>query len=251
MTSSGSEPTVRRLDFLPWEYHRSADEVERSRQAERHRELAATGKIELADDVYMAETAAVFCDELTMGERSYIGAHAYVTGSIELGSDTTINPFAVVRGRITLGAGVRIGAHASLIAFNHGTAPDRPIFQQPHTALGITVGDDVWIGSNVVVVDGITIGAHSIVGAGAVVTKNVDEYSVVVGNPARKLRDRRTGKAPEKELEEEPESLRPRRADRCGRYWLGVLTVRSLWIGRGSKASWFGRGVTPSRFPTC
>ena len=200
MTSPGSEPTVRRLDFLPWEYQRSAGEAERSQQAERQRELAATGKTELGQDVYVAETAAVFCDELRMGERSYIGAHAYVTGSIEMGSDTTINPFAVVRGRITLGDGVRIGAHASLIAFNHGTGPDRPIFQQPHTALGITVGDDVWIGSNVVVVDGITIGAHSIVGAGAVVTKNVDEYSVVVGNPARKLRDRRTGKAPEKDL---------------------------------------------------
>jgi acetyltransferase-like isoleucine patch superfamily enzyme len=192
MTPSGSEPAVSRLDYLPWEYAKS--DVDRSRQRERQEELP--GKVELAADVYVAESAAVFCDELRMGERSYIAANAYVTGSIELGSDTTINPFATVRGRITLGDGVRIGAHSSLLAFNHGTADvDQPIFRQPHTSLGITVGDDVWIGSNVVILDGITVGAHSIIGAGAVVTKDVDAYAIVAGNPARKLRDRRTASA--------------------------------------------------------
>ena len=181
-----------RLDFLPWEYVRQASDEERARQAERHRGLAEAGVVELAADAFVAGSAAVFCDRLTMGERSYIGAHAYVTGEIAIGADSTINPYAVVRGRISLGDGVRIGAHASLIAFNHGTGPDQPIFRQPHTALGITVGDDVWIGSNVVVLDGITIGSHSIVGAGAVVTKDVEEWAVVVGNPARQIRDRRT-----------------------------------------------------------
>lgn len=185
-----------RLDFLPWEYAGTASDGDRTRQAERHRALAATGAAELAADAFVAGSAAVFCDRLRMGERSYIGAHAYVTGEISLGADTTINPFAVVRGRVTLGDGVRIGAHTSLMAFNHGTAPGQPIFRQSHTALGITVGDDVWIGSNVVVLDGITIGSHSIIGAGAVVTKDVDEWAVVVGNPARQIRDRRTPSTP-------------------------------------------------------
>ncbi|TDU91112.1 acetyltransferase-like isoleucine patch superfamily enzyme [Kribbella voronezhensis] len=179
-----------RLDFLPWEYSGTASDDDRARQAERQRAL--TGSVELAADAFVAGSAAVFCDRLRMGERSYIGAHAYVTGEIELGADTTINPFAVVRGRITFGDGVRIGANASLIAFNHGTAPDRPIFQQSHTALGITVGDDVWIGSNAIVLDGVTIGSHAVIGAGAVVTKDVTPWAVVVGNPAHQIRDRRT-----------------------------------------------------------
>ena len=183
---------ARRLDYLPWEYRATASAEERAEQAERRRRLAELGKTDLADDVFVASTAAVFCDELRMGERSYIAAHAYVTGEIRIGADSTINPFAVVRGRITIGDGVRIGAHASLIAFNHGTAAtDQPIFRQPHTSLGITVGDDVWVGSNAIVLDGITIGPHSVIGAGAVVTKNVAPWSVVAGNPARKLRDRR------------------------------------------------------------
>jgi acetyltransferase-like isoleucine patch superfamily enzyme len=198
MTTPGSSPTVHRLDFLPWEYAGSASPADRERQAERQRGL--TGSVELAADAYVAESAAVFCDVLRMGERSYIAAHAYVTGEVTLGADSTINPFTVVRGRITLGDGVRIGAHASLLAFNHGTGPDQPIFRQPHTSLGITVGDDVWIGSNVLVLDGVSIGSHSIIGAGAVVTKNVEEWSVVAGNPARKLRDRRQSRKPAVDL---------------------------------------------------
>ncbi|MFG1620817.1 acyltransferase [Kribbella sp. NPDC049227] len=180
-----------RLDFLPWEYHRIATDEERERQAERQRRLG--GSLTLAGTAYVAESAAVYCDELEMGERSYIAAHAYVTGHIALGSDSTINPFSAVRGRITIGDGVRIGAHTSLLAFNHGTASGQPIFRQPHTALGITVGDDVWIGSNVTILDGVTVGPHSIIGAGAVVTKDVPASTVVAGNPARVLRSREPG----------------------------------------------------------
>ena len=177
-----------RLDFLPWEYKRVASGEERERQLERQQRLGGT--LSLADDVYVAESAAVYCEELRMGERSYIAAHAYVTGHITLGSDTTINPFSAVRGRVTIGDGVRIGAHTSLLAFNHGTAPGEPIFRQRHTALGITVGDDVWIGSNVTVLDGVTIGPHTIIGAGAVVTKDVPANTIAAGNPARVLRSR-------------------------------------------------------------
>jgi acetyltransferase-like isoleucine patch superfamily enzyme len=177
-----------RLDFLPWEYARKATATERGRQAERQANLG--GSVELAADVYVAESAAVYCDELRMGERSYIAAHAYVTGRIVLGSDSTINPFTTVRGVVTIGDGVRIGAHTSLLAFNHGTAPGEPIFKQPHTALGITIGDDVWIGSNVTILDGVTVGPHTIIGAGAVVTKDIPANTVAAGNPARILRSR-------------------------------------------------------------
>jgi len=187
-----------RLDFLPWEYKRVASDEERERQLERQQRLGGT--LSLADDVYVAESAAVYCEELRMGERSYIAAHAYVTGHITVGSDTTINPFSAVRGRVTVGDGVRIGAHTSLLAFNHGTAPGEPIFRQRHTSLGITIGDDVWIGSNVTVLDGVTIGPHSIIGAGAVVTKDVPANTIAAGNPARVLRSRTESAKPSGDL---------------------------------------------------
>ncbi|MGZ0151159.1 acyltransferase [Kribbella sp. WER1] len=183
---SPNEPL--RLDFLPWEYKRTASAADRERQSDRQSRLG--GSVTLAADVYVAETAAVYCDELRMGERSYIAAHAYVTGRIALGSDSTINPFAAVRGEVTIGDGVRIGAHTSILAFNHGTAPGMPVFQQPITERGITIGDDVWIGSNVTILDGVTVGPHTIIGAGAVVTKDIPAHSVAAGNPARVLRSR-------------------------------------------------------------
>jgi UDP-3-O-[3-hydroxymyristoyl] glucosamine N-acyltransferase len=141
MTGHQSGAAARRLDYLPWEYARQGSEEDHRKQAERHRELAAAGKTDLATDAFIASSAAVFCDALRMGERSYLGAHTYVTGEISLGSDSTINPFAVVRGKIGIGDGVRIGAHTSLLAFNHGTsATDQPMFRQPHTARGLSVG---------------------------------------------------------------------------------------------------------------
>jgi len=182
-----------RFAFLPWEFRRSATDEQRAEQKERQNQLAADGSATFGDEVYVAGSAGVFCSRLVLGDRVYIGGNAYVTGELEAGADSTINPFAVVRGRVTLGAAVRVGAYSALLAFNHGFAPDRPVFTQPHTSKGIVVGDDVWIGSNVTVLDGVGIGAHAIIGAGAVVMKDIPEWGVAVGNPARVVRDRRDG----------------------------------------------------------
>jgi acetyltransferase-like isoleucine patch superfamily enzyme len=80
----------------------------------------------------------------------------------------------------------------AVYGFNHGfSRVDRPIYTQVSTVTGIKIGDDVWIGTNAVVLDGCQIGSHSVVAAGAVVTKSFPEYSIVAGNPARRVRDRR------------------------------------------------------------
>lgn len=182
-----------RFGFLPWEFRHHATDAQKADQKELQNQLATSGEASFGDEVYVADSAGVYCSRLVLGDRVYIGGHAYVTGDLEAGADSTINPFAVVRGRITLGAAVRIGAYSSLLAFNHGFAPDQPVFRQTHTSKGIVVGDDVWIGSNVTVLDGVTIGAHAVVGAGAVVTKDIPDWGVAVGNPARVVRDRRDG----------------------------------------------------------
>lgn len=185
------EQSDQRFGFLPWEFRHRASAEQKAEQKERQNQLAGSGEVSFGDEVYVAGSAGVYCSRLVLSDRVYIGGHAYVTGDLEAGADSTINPFAVVRGRISLGAAVRIGAYSSLLAFNHGFAPDQPVFRQPHTSKGIVVGDDVWIGSNVVVLDGVTIGAHAVVGAGAVVTKDIPDWGVAVGNPARVVRDRR------------------------------------------------------------
>ncbi len=183
---------VRHFDHCPWLFAEGATEEQRA--AQRDRQRRAGGESEIGERCYVAESAAVFPDRLRLGDDSYIAAHAYVTGELTTGTDCTLNPFVTVRGAVTLGSGVRIGAHTSLLGFNHSMAPDRPVFQQPHTSLGITIGDDVWIGSHVVVVDGVTVGDHCVIGAGAVVTKDLPAWTVAAGNPARPLRDRRDTK---------------------------------------------------------
>lgn len=163
-------------------------------QAVRRRELTAAGA-QIGDGVFVAPNAAVFCDRLTIGDRSYVAALAYVTGDLTIGADCSINPYAVVRGEIRMGDGVRIGAHTSILGFNHSISTDRPIHQQDTWSKGITLGDDVWIGSNATILDGVTVGDHVIVGAGAVVTKDVPAWAVVAGNPARVIRDRRADRS--------------------------------------------------------
>lgn len=179
---------VRRVDFLPWEY--DPESAEGAAQALRRRELIAAGAV-LGGRVFVAPNAAVYCERLSIGDRSYIAGLAYVTGDITIGADCSLNPFVVVRGEVRMGDGVRIGAHASILGFNHRMEPDRPVFTQGVFSKGITLGDDVWVGSNVTILDGVTIGDHVVIGAGSVVTKNIPDYAVVAGNPARVLRDRR------------------------------------------------------------
>lgn len=183
---------VRRIDFLPWEYDPTSPEG--PAQAARHAELAAAGA-RIGDGVFIAPSAAVFCDRLSIGDRSYVAALAYVTGDLTIGADCSINPYAVVRGEIRMGDGVRIGAHASVLGFNHSMSTEAPIHRQDTWSKGITLGDDVWIGSNATILDGVTVGDHVVVGASAVVTKDVPDWAVVAGNPARVVRDRRAAPA--------------------------------------------------------
>jgi acetyltransferase-like isoleucine patch superfamily enzyme len=100
------------------------------------------------------------------------------------------------QGGVHIGDGVYTGTHVQIAAVNHVYSdPDQFIKDQGITAQGIRIEDDVWLGSNVVVVDGVTIGKGSVVGAGAVVTKDLPPYSVAVGVPAKVVKNRRDADA--------------------------------------------------------
>ncbi|WP_329071646.1 acyltransferase [Streptomyces sp. NBC_01429] len=178
------------FDYCPWDFAQRASAAQHAAQTAHQKRLTDAGA-SVGPRCFVSPAAGVFTDVLCLGAGSYIAGHAYVTGEVRIGSDCTVNPYATVRGRVTLGDGVRIGAHTSLLGFNHGFAPDRPVHRQPLTSEGIVLGNDVWIGSNVVVLDGVTIGDHCVVGAGAVVTKDLAPWTIAAGNPARPLRDRR------------------------------------------------------------
>ncbi|MET4538822.1 acetyltransferase-like isoleucine patch superfamily enzyme [Arthrobacter bambusae] len=178
-------------DYSPWTFWGSAAEAEREAQHAYQKGFAARDGVTIGERAFLSPLASIDPDALSIGADSFIAAHAYVTGTVTIGDDCTVNAFTVVRGNITMGDGVRIGAHTSILGFNHSMEPAEPVFKQPLTSKGIRIGDDVWIGSNVVVLDGVTVGSHAVLAAGAVVTKDVPEWSIVGGNPARRIRDRR------------------------------------------------------------
>ena len=114
------------------------------------------------------------------------------------GKNCFFGEYTSIRGQggVHIGDGVYTGTHVQIAAVNHVYGdPDKFIKDQGITAEGIHIEDDVWLGSNVVVVDGVTIGKGCVVGAGAVVTKDLPPYSVAVGMPARVVKGRRDAEA--------------------------------------------------------
>ena len=187
--SASNEREARRLQYLPWE--RMASDLDHPAHLARKAELRRSCAAELAETSYIAEEAAIFTESLRMGERSWIAGHALVRGDVILGDDCSINPYACVSGRVTCGNGVRIASHASIVGFNHGfDDPDRPIHRQGVVSLGIVIGDDVWIGANCAILDGVTIGNGAVIAAGAVVTQDIPALAIAGGVPAKVLRSR-------------------------------------------------------------
>ena len=93
--------------------------------------------------------------------------------------------------RITIGSNVLIAAGVRMITRKHGFADVvRPMAEQGYNNAPIVIEDDVWIGFQSVILPGVTIGRGSIVGAGAVVTKDIAPYSIVGGVPARLIMKR-------------------------------------------------------------
>ena len=115
------------------------------------------------------------------------------TDRIVVGSNFGINSGSYINGvgGITMGNHVLIGSNVTISSGQHpieGTQP--PVFTRAVIPRPIVIEDDVWIGAGAVIMAGVTLRRGTVVGANAVVTKDTDEYAVVVGAPARKIRTR-------------------------------------------------------------
>lgn len=130
----------------------------------------------------------VYCSEVDLGDYSYIGSHSIVTMA-------TIGKFCSIGHQVLIG----VGTHPVKNAVS-----THPAFYSPHPTCGISfvnerrfnerskirIGNDVWIGTRAVVLDGVTIGDGAIIAACAVVTKDVSPYTIVGGVPAKIIRTR-------------------------------------------------------------
>jgi len=141
-------------------------------------------------------------DGISLGNNVSIGAYSKLVVSttlnhlgryIRLGNNVGIGEYAYLGGAggLTIGNDCIIGQYFSCHPENHHfNQPDLPIRLQGVSRKGIIIGNDCWIGTKVTVLDGVRIGAHSVVSAGAVVTKSFPAYSVLAGVPARVIKTR-------------------------------------------------------------
>jgi acetyltransferase-like isoleucine patch superfamily enzyme len=197
------EAHKKRLSYMPWLYFSLKEKHliwAAPWQQEIREHLMRTETVLAHETCFISPEAAIFAQigrSISIGARSAIAAGAFLHGPISIGEDVSINTRATLDGGtvgITIGNGTRIATGVSIFAFNHGLEFTRDIREQPVTSVGINIGADVWIGANAGITDGVNIGDHAVIGMGAVVTHDVQEYQIVAGVPARVIADRRTKK---------------------------------------------------------
>ena len=111
---------------------------------------------------------------------------------IHIGQNSLVGEYSVIRGQggVFIGDRVYTSPFSQVIAVNHVfDDPGKPFVDQGITAEGITIEDDVWIGSGAIITDGVRIGKGAVIAAGSVVTKDVQPHTVVGGVPAKVIRE--------------------------------------------------------------
>ena len=137
-----------------------------------------------------------FCGRLILtkcGKHVNIEKGAEFPSSVELGDYSGIGIRAQINGKVIIGKNVMMGPDVCIFVTNHEFArTDIPMDHQGFSPeKPVTIEDDVWIGARVIILPGVHIGTGAIIGAGAVVTKDVPDYAIVGGNPAHVIKMRK------------------------------------------------------------
>ena len=136
---------------------------------------------------------------IELGSDSYFGLncklYASEFSSVKIGLNASFNANVMInargKGKITIGNNVLIGPNVVLRSNNHSfKTTKKSIMEQGMTEGEIIINDDVWIGSNAVILPNCEVGNGVIIAAGAVVTSNIDPYSIVGGVPAKLIKKR-------------------------------------------------------------
>lgn len=134
---------------------------------------------------------------VTLFGNTYLNAKGE-NGRIEIGDRTHIDQFCVLYGQGGLKIGARCAIASGVIIYSqtnqYAADPERDIIDQPVIYAAVTIGDDVWIGAQTVILPGVRVGDHAVIAAGAVVRHDIAPWTVVGGVPAKVIGDRRIRK---------------------------------------------------------
>ena len=126
------------------------------------------------------------------GRNLRIKRNADISMFIEIGDFSELGTNCIIQSNTVIGTHVIMGPDVKIYTKNHKfDRLDMPIQDQGHTNEKTVIGNDVWLGANVIVLPGVTIGNHVVVAAGAVVTKDIPDYAIAGGIPAKVLKFRK------------------------------------------------------------
>lgn len=154
------------------------------------------GKVVFGKNIIIDDNVKIIVEKgafLTIGDNTFIGESVYIKcygGNIKIGENVSINSKSFLNGAggLVIGDNTRIGTQTIIIASNHNFKnPNQLIKDQGVTRKGIYIGQDIWFGARVTVLDNINIVDRVVVGAGAVISKSINESGVYVGIPAKKI----------------------------------------------------------------
>lgn len=142
------------------------------------------GGILIGNNVSVGRNSIIECT----GVISELGENLIIEDNVGISA----NAFISVRGSLKIGGNTIMGPGVSIHAENHNFANlDIPIRKQGVTRQGIEIGEDCWIGAKAVILDGVKIGKGVIIAAGALVNKDINDYEIVAGVPAKVIKSRK------------------------------------------------------------
>ncbi|MCL4417553.1 MAG: acyltransferase [Actinobacteria bacterium] len=151
----------------------------------------------IIDENVMLDAKGVDNKGIIIYDGVYIGRNTIIScknGDIILNKNVNIGFNCEVYSlkKVEIGENVLVAAYSYIIGGGHMSSDlETPFRDQEKHSIGIKIGNNVWLGAKTIVMDGCNIGDNSVIGAGAVVTKSIPDYSVAAGVPAKVIKDRR------------------------------------------------------------
>lgn len=160
-----------------------------------HTKLEITGQVSIGQNVYIGDDVTLIVEKgasLVIGDNSFIGESCYIKcygGHIKIGHDVSINSKSFLNGcgGLNIGHNTRIGTQSIMIASNHKFDDPHILIKDAITKKGISIGQNVWFGARVTILDGVTVCDDAIIGASSLVTKNINVKGTYVGIPAKNI----------------------------------------------------------------